>query len=187
MQIENGMIRISKEASITGSRKKEETSMETLNAFLKMLGVNSPYQSHKRIGGYNGGQIKSLSRRLQRLLMRTNKEVEIFQNQDGSAVLEVFPVDSGTLQDSTRSVILTSRKISDPGKREGYDWVTYPVHLARVLQELDLPAYSVPSSLCGEGMGWVGGWIKKVYGFTEDGKPIFEKPEPSQVEEVVEA
>ena len=160
--------------------------METLNAFIKMLGVNSPYQSHKRIGGYNGGQIKSLSSRLQRLLMTTNKEVEIFQNQDGSAVLEVFPVDSGTLQDSTRSVILTSRKISDPGKREGYDWVTYPIHLARILQELDLPAFSVPLSLCGEGMGYVGGWIMKVYGFTEDGKPIFEKPPEKEKEENIE-
>ena len=160
--------------------------METLNAFLKMLGMNSPYQSHKRINKYNGGQVKSLSRRLEMIVGRTDKEVEIHVNTDGSAVIELYHVDRGYLRDSTRSIILTSREISDPGHRPGYDWVTYPVHLARILQELDLPAFSVPLSLCGEGMGWVGGWVRKVYGFTEEGKPIFEKPEPSQVEEVIE-
>ncbi len=152
---------------------------------IKMLGMNSEYLSHQFVNEFNRGKIKSLESRLTSLLNRTEKEIHITLQEEGDYI-SILPLRREWDRDIFEEVIIS--RVSVPSSpREDYVWVEYPVHLPRVLRLLNLPAYTLPKSLCGEGMGFVSGLVRKPVGF-EDGKPIFEKPpETEEKEESIES
>ena len=152
---------------------------------IKLTRANSEYKSHQGLDEYNRGQIKTLERRLLSLLMRTDKEVRVAVQPEGDYVA-VSPYGSLGGFDPTQEVVISERSLPSTPP-QGYDWVEYPVSLDRVLYRLDLPAFTLPNSLCGEQMGYVSGFVQKPVGF-EDGKPIFEtcpQPEEESIESLL--
>ena len=147
-----------------------------------MKGTNSPFKSHQTVGDYNRGQISAIERRLQSFLDRTDKQVDILMEDEGDYISIYKVVPLGEFDPTQEVRIYQLETIINPAP-DGYDWVTYPVNLDRVMQALNLPAYSVPKSLI-HGMGWVGGFVQRPIRFTEDGKPIFDETPESEEESI---